>query len=300
MSTLLPLLLGLSLACTGAGGFMAHVESTCLLDDNGIPKDFAYCIAYNKDLLTCWDPEEDRMAPCEFGTLHMLAVSLSNYLNNNTNLLQRLRNGLQDCATHTQPFWESLTHRRKPPSVQVAQTTPFNTREPVMLACYVWGFYPADVTINWMKNGLLVTPHSSAQKTAQPNGDWTYQTISRLALTPSYGDVYTCVAEHVGASEPIRQDWTPGLSPVQTVKVSVSAVTLGLGIIVFSIGVISWRKAGSSSYTSLPGSIYPEGNSSVALFAPGPSERMSRKSQGWVQLVVPRVGGAAVGSSELI
>uniref|UniRef100_A0A8C5K231 HLA class II histocompatibility antigen, DM beta chain n=2 Tax=Jaculus jaculus TaxID=51337 RepID=A0A8C5K231_JACJA len=127
-----------------------------------------------------------------------------------------------------------------------------------MLACYVWGFYPADVTITWMKNGQLVTPHSSIQKTAQPNGDWTYQTVSHLALTPSYGDTYTCVVQHAGASEPIHQDWTPGLSPMQTVKVSVSATTLGLGFTLFCVGLISWRKARSSSYIPLPGSSYPE------------------------------------------
>lgn len=77
-----------------------------------------------------------------------------------------------------------------------------------MLACYVWGFYPADVTITWMKNGQLVTSHSNKEKTAQPNGDWTYQTVSYLALTPSYGDVYTCVVQHSGTAEPIRGDWS--------------------------------------------------------------------------------------------
>nr|XP_012646833.1 HLA class II histocompatibility antigen, DM beta chain [Microcebus murinus] len=247
MATLLPLLLGLSLGCIGAGGFVAHVESTCLLDDDGTAQDFTYCISFNKDLLTCWDQQEEKMAPCEFGVLNGLASYLSDYLNQQGTLLQRLRSGLQDCATHTQPFWGSLTHRTRPPTVQVAQTTPFNTREPVMLACYVWGFYPADVTITWRKNGQPVTPHNSAQKTSQPNGDWTYQTLSHLALTPSYGDTYTCVVEHVGAPEPILQDWTPVLSPMQTVKVSVSAVTLGLGLIIFSLGLISWRRAASSS-----------------------------------------------------
>ncbi|XP_053458634.1 HLA class II histocompatibility antigen, DM beta chain [Nycticebus coucang] len=259
MTILLLLLLGFSLGCTGAGGFVAHVESTCLLDDDGTVQDFTYCISFNKDLLTCWDPEQDKMAPCEFGVLNILATQLSYYLNKQEALLQRLRNGTQDCATHTQPFWGSLTHRTRAPSVQVAQTTPFNTREPVMLACYVWGFYPADVTITWKKNGQPVPPHSSPRKTSQPNGDWTYQTLSHLALTPSHGDTYTCVVEHIGTLEPILQDWTPGLSPVQTVKVSVSAVTLGLGLIIFSLGLISWRRAGSSSYIPLPGSNYPEG-----------------------------------------
>ena len=77
-----------------------------------------------------------------------------------------------------------------------------------MLACYVWGFYPADVTITWRKNGQLVLPHGSAYNIAQPNGDWTYQTVSHLATTPSFGDTYTCVVEHIGALEPILQDWS--------------------------------------------------------------------------------------------
>ncbi|XP_019649792.1 HLA class II histocompatibility antigen, DM beta chain isoform X1 [Ailuropoda melanoleuca] len=241
------------------GGFIAHVESACLLDDDGTPKDFAYCVSFNKDLLTCWDSEEGKMAPHEFGALNFLAKYLSDYLNQQEPLIQRLSNGLQDCAARTQSFWGSLTHRTRPPTVQVAKTTPFNTKEHVMLACYVWGFYPADVIISWRKNGQPVPPHSSAPKMAQPNGDWTYQTVSYLATTPSYGDTYTCVVEHIGAPEPVCEDWTAGLSPMQTVKVSVSAVTLGLGFIIFSLGLLSWRRAGPSGYILLPGDSYPEG-----------------------------------------
>lgn len=121
MIIFLPLLLGLSLGCTRAGGFVAHVESTCLLDDDGTAKDFTYCISFNKDLLTCWDPEENKMVPCEFGVLNPVANGISHYLNQQDTLMQRLRNGLQNCTTHTQPFWGSLTHRTRPPSVQVAQ-----------------------------------------------------------------------------------------------------------------------------------------------------------------------------------
>nr|ABD84177.1 MHC class II antigen DM [Sus scrofa] len=259
MSALLQLLLGLSLGCTGAGGFVAHVESTCLLDDEGTPQDFTYCISFNKDLLTCWDPQETRMVPCEFGALNALATYFSVYLNQQEKLLQRLSNGLQNCATHTQPFWKSLTHRTQPPSVQVAKTTPFNTRESVMLACYVWGFYPADVIITWRKNGQPVLPHGKAHMITQPNGDWTYQTVSHLATTPSYGDTYTCVVEHIGVPEPILQDWTSGLSPVQTVKISVSVATLGLGLIIFSLGLLSCQRSVAPGYIFLPGTTYPEG-----------------------------------------
>ncbi|XP_068816960.1 HLA class II histocompatibility antigen, DM beta chain isoform X1 [Capricornis sumatraensis] len=260
MTVLLPLLLGLSLGCTGAGGFVAHVESTCLLDDDGSPKEFTYCVSFNKDLLTCWDPLQASMVPREFGVLNGLAKYLSESLNSNDVLIQRLSSGLQDCAVHTQPFWSSLTHRTRPPTVQVARTTPFNTRESVMLACYVWGFYPADVAITWRRNGQEVLPHGTAWRIIQPNGDWTYQTVSHLATTPSFGDTYTCVVEHIGAPELILQDWTPGLLPVQTVKVSLSLVTLVLGFIVFVFGLRSWQRASSSGYIFLPGSTYPEGH----------------------------------------
>lgn len=239
---------------------MAHVESTCVLDDDGTPQDFTYCISFNKDLLTCWDPEESQMNTREFGTLRLLADYLSSYLNNQSELVQRLSSGLQDCSTHTQSFWGSLTHRTRSPTVQIAKTTPVNTREPVMLACYVTGFYPADVFITWQKNGKPVSPHGNAHKVAQPNGDWTYQTVSHLATTPSFGDTYICAVQHAGSPDLILQYWTPGLSPVQIVKVSVSAVTLILGIIIFSVGFVTWRRINSSGYTYVPGSSYPEGN----------------------------------------
>lgn len=110
---------GLPPAPTPAAGFVAHVESSCLLDDAGTPQAFTYCISFNKDLLTCWDPQKSKMAPCEFGTLNGLAKYISNYLNTQEVLIQRLSNGLQDCTTNTKPFWDSLTHRaRKERGVQ--------------------------------------------------------------------------------------------------------------------------------------------------------------------------------------
>ena len=111
MAALWLLLLVLSLDCMGAGGFVAHVESTCVLDDAGTPQDFTYCVSFNKDLLACWDPDVGKIVPCEFGVLSRLAEIISNILNEQESLIHRLQNGLQDCATHTQPFWDVLTHR---------------------------------------------------------------------------------------------------------------------------------------------------------------------------------------------
>ncbi|XP_072497810.1 HLA class II histocompatibility antigen, DM beta chain isoform X2 [Notamacropus eugenii] len=258
MTLLYLLLVGFSLGFSGTGGFVTHVESGCILDEEGSVKDFEYCISFNKDVLTCWDSDTSKMVTVEFGILRPLADWLSDTFNNDTALINRLSEGFQNCASHTKPFWGSLTHRTRPPSVQVAQVTPFNTREPVMLACYVWGFYPADVAISWLKNGQPV-PHSGIQKAVQSNGDWTYQTRSYLALTPSSGDIYTCFVEHGGTSQTILQTWTPGLSLKQIVKISVSVLTLSFGLIFFFLGLVARRKAASSDYSPLSGSNYPEG-----------------------------------------
>ncbi|XP_054983875.1 HLA class II histocompatibility antigen, DM beta chain [Sorex araneus] len=258
MISVLPLLLGLSLCCTQAGGFVSQLESTCILDSDGTPVDFSFCMSFNKDLLTCWDPEQTMMVPRDYGVLSSLASGLSNYLNKMENLIQYLSRGLQDCSSHTQPFWGALTKRIQPPSVQVAETTPFNTREPVMLACYVSGFYPADVTITWRKNGEVVLPQNSAPSVIQPNGDWTYQTVSHLATNPSFGDTYICVVEHAASPDLILQYWTPWLSPLKIVKLTVSAVTLALGLIVFILGFVGWRKSKSPGYTYIPASNYVE------------------------------------------
>lgn len=253
MMTLLPLLLGLSLGCTGAaGGFVAHVESVCVLDDDGTLQDYSFCISFNKDLLTCWDPDNATMIPVEFGALKGLAIYLSEIINHSKQLIELLSQGLKNCETHTQPFWRALTQRIRLPSVQVAKTSPFNTREPVMLACYVSGFYPADVVISWRKNGKVVSPHNEAHDIIHPNGDWTYQTVSYLATNPSFGDTYICVVEHIGSPDPILTYWTPWLSPIQIVKVSVSVMTLSLGLIIFFAGFLSWRKSRFAGYTYVP------------------------------------------------
>lgn len=252
MTWFLTLLLGLSLGCPQAGGFVTHVESTCLLDDDGTPMDFTFCMSFNKDLLTCWDPQQAQMIPREYGALFPWASDLSNALNGIQSLIQYLSRGLQNCASLS--VWKPLIQRIRPPTVQVAKTTPFNTREPVMLACYMTGFYPADVSVTWRKNGEVVLPHNSTQETIKPNGDWTYQTVSYLATNPSFGDTYICVVEHAGSPEPILQYWTPWPSPINIVKISVSALILILGLVLFSLGLFGWRKSKLSGYTYIPAS----------------------------------------------
>uniref|UniRef100_G3SUW7 Major histocompatibility complex, class II, DM beta n=1 Tax=Loxodonta africana TaxID=9785 RepID=G3SUW7_LOXAF len=258
MTSLLPLLLGLSLSCTGAGKDLSFPAPVLRLEGSDTVKTPQAILTISSTLIPCVDNDENKLV--KDGN----ANSLINYLTleeeRKEGSMKEWEKRKSKTGVNTNFSFSKgcVVVQTGPPSVKIAPVTPFNTREPVMLACYVWGFYPADVTITWRKNGQPIPPHGSAQKTAQPSGNWTYQTLSHLALTPSFGDTYTCVVEHIGAVLPILEDWTPGLSPIQKVKVSVSAVTLGLGLIIFFLGLISWWRSRFFSYTPVPGSNYPE------------------------------------------
>ncbi|NWX94775.1 DMB protein, partial [Nothoprocta pentlandii] len=82
-----------------------------------------------------------------------------------------------------------------------------NARAPVRLTCHVWGFYPRDVTVIWLRNGDVLGPGEHPAIVATANGDWTYQTQVTLAVAPVPGDVFTCSVQHVSLQEPLLYDW---------------------------------------------------------------------------------------------
>lgn len=80
-----------------------------------------------------------------------------------------------------------------------------------MLVCSVTDFYPAHIKVCWFRNdqeetaGVVSTPLIR-------NGDWTYQVLVMLEMTPQRGDVYTCRVEHPSLQSPITVEWRKGSS----------------------------------------------------------------------------------------
>ncbi|XP_038598189.1 HLA class II histocompatibility antigen, DM beta chain [Tachyglossus aculeatus] len=257
---LLPLLLSSSLLCSAADGFVLHVESSCVLDDQETPQDFSYCISFNKMALVCWDDQSEQLEACHFGVLSVWARLIADYLNNDTALIQRLRDGPRACLSFTKPFWGALTNRTRPPSVVVTETRGSDGREAAELNCRAWGFYPGRLSMQWLKNGRPVQA-DGAHRDPQPAGDWTYEARLRLRLPLSTrpGDVYTCAVSHPAGPRVLLVHWEAGLSPQQSLKVSVSLVILGLGLLLFAFALFRCRTARSAGYIPISGSNYPEG-----------------------------------------
>lgn len=70
----------------------------------------------------------------------------------------------------------------------------------------MWGFYPPNVTIQWLCNGDVVASGDAAK--LLPAGDWTYQTQVALTATATTGDTYTCSVQHASLEKPLRENWS--------------------------------------------------------------------------------------------
>ncbi|CAM4639950.1 unnamed protein product [Lepidochelys olivacea] len=99
---------------------------------------------------------------------------------------------------------------------------------PHLLVCSVTGFYPGGIEIKWLKNGQEQTAGVVSTELLQ-NGDWTFQILVMLEMSPRRGDVYTCQVEHISLRGPLRVHWAAQSdSPRSERLTGVGAFVLGL------------------------------------------------------------------------
>ncbi|XP_054039646.1 HLA class II histocompatibility antigen, DM beta chain [Rissa tridactyla] len=226
--------LGLALSCRGAGAFVMHVASSCPLAANGSALAFDFAIFFNKKPLVCYEPDARLFVPCDWGLLHLQAILVAAILNSNSTWAARAEARREVCHQLAPHFWASTALRRTPPQIRIVPVPVPNAAAAVHLTCHVWGFYPPEVTVLWLRNGDAVASEDIPK--LLPNGDWTYQTQVTLRVTPESGDTFTCSVQHVSLEQPLREHWGPGLSPGLTAKVVAAAVTMTLGLVVFGAG----------------------------------------------------------------
>ncbi|XP_063818492.1 tapasin-related protein isoform X2 [Pseudophryne corroboree] len=124
---------------------------------------------------------------------------------------------------------------REPPQVTVfLSTDPTPT-----LTCCTNRYYPLDVEVTWLLNGLPVTHASPVTSSHRRNKDGTYNLTSLLQVPmPLPGappDMYTCAVSHMSIEDPIKIQFI--VLPQETV---VSSGILGL-IIAFIVFIATLR-----------------------------------------------------------
>ncbi|XP_053903078.1 H-2 class II histocompatibility antigen, E-S beta chain-like [Malaclemys terrapin pileata] len=130
--------------------------------------------------------------------------------------------------------------RRVQPKVKVSPTKSGSEPHSHLLVCSVTGFYPSGIEIKWLKNGQEQTAGVVSTELLQ-NGDWTFQILVMLEMSPRRGDVYTCQVEHISLRGPLAVHWEAQSDSARS-KMLTAVGGFVLGLIFLAPGLLIYLK----------------------------------------------------------
>ncbi|XP_068929494.1 BOLA class I histocompatibility antigen, alpha chain BL3-7-like [Petaurus breviceps papuanus] len=173
----------------------------------------------------------------------------------------------EECVYWLQRYLENGKEALRPtdpPAVQVTRHT--SSDGEVFLRCRAQGFYPAEISLTWLRDGEEQLQEMELIET-RPAGDGTFQKWAAVGILSGSEQRYTCRVQHEGLAEPLFLKWEPESS---VVGLSAGVITALLLLAAVIVGVVIWRKNISEgkrgSYTATASSDSAQG-SDVSLTA---------------------------------
>ncbi|XP_051852913.1 HLA class II histocompatibility antigen, DRB1 beta chain-like isoform X5 [Antechinus flavipes] len=187
----------------------------------------------------------------EFVAVTELGRGLAEYWNSQKDYMESARTAVdwfcRVCYEISEPF---LVRRSVQPQVTVYPSKVAPPGHHNLLVCSVSGFYPGDIEVRWFLNGREETA-GVVSTGLMGNGDWTYQTLVMLEMTPRRGDVYTCHVEHSSLQGPVLLAWRAQSESAQSKMLS-GVGGLVLGLIFLGVGLIVHKRSQKGNRGSQP------------------------------------------------
>uniref|UniRef100_A0A5F8GI47 BOLA class I histocompatibility antigen, alpha chain BL3-7 n=1 Tax=Monodelphis domestica TaxID=13616 RepID=A0A5F8GI47_MONDO len=133
---------------------------------------------------------------------------------------------------------EDVLLRTDPPSARVSRHS--GPDGEVSLRCRAQGFYPAEISLTWLRDGEEQLQDTEFIET-RPGGDGTFQKWAAVAMAPGQEDRYSCRVQHEALAQPLSLRWEPE-APSVWVIVGVTAGVLVLVTAVVAGAVILRRR----------------------------------------------------------